>query len=41
MRVDPEDRPNSAGELRDALLGRIPVPKPMKGGAPATVQEDE
>lgn len=41
MRVDPENRPNSAGELRDALLGRIPVPKPMKGDVPATTRDDE
>lgn len=27
MRVDPMQRPRSAGELRDALLGRIHVPK--------------
>jgi hypothetical protein len=27
MRIDAADRPATAGELRDALLGRIPVPK--------------
>ncbi|MCB1726513.1 MAG: serine/threonine protein kinase [Gammaproteobacteria bacterium] len=31
MQVDPENRPASAGELRDALLGRTPVPKPWQG----------
>ena len=27
MQVSPEKRPEQAGELRDAMLGRIPVPK--------------
>ena len=29
MQVSPEKRPEQAGELRDAMLGRIPVPKPQ------------
>jgi len=32
MRISAEHRPQTAGELRDALLGRIPVPKPAPVG---------
>lgn len=31
MQIDAKNRPESAAELRDALLGRIPVPKTVSG----------
>ncbi|MBT8051846.1 MAG: serine/threonine protein kinase, partial [Gammaproteobacteria bacterium] len=32
MQVDAANRPRTAAELRDALLGRIPAPKPLSDG---------
>ena len=32
MQIDAANRPRTAAELRDALLGRIPAPKPLSDG---------